>query len=124
MTKFELEDDWEILDTGTVINYEYNKPITLFIVENDGTKMKLRFVLNKDAEIEKDQVHFSEYKKDTLLIAIKFKQFLLNFGTLQPSRIGTYNGKDVYFNFRVSINSEDDCAQLTYTWYLKKELKP
>ncbi|NDW19863.1 hypothetical protein D0T53_13240 [Dysgonomonas sp. 216] len=121
VTKFETGGGWEILDTGVVIHYDEEKPFTLFVVEEDGTPIKVRLEFEKDDEVKEPIAKIGIFDLNTVLIKIKYLGFLSNFGLLKPMRLGTYNKKDILFNFRVDSNEKEDVKLIHYTWYLKEK---
>ena len=124
MTRFQLEDEWQILDTGTLIHYDTAKPLTLSITEIDGTNINVRFELKKDNKVPTPTVKLDAFNDDTLQIFISFGSSISNFGYAKPISIGSYNGLELHFNFRIDLNDESDSALIHYTWYTGEEDQP
>jgi len=129
ITKFKLESALEILDSGTVIQSKVGDNITLYVTEYENVNIAVRFEFIKDANNpnikspESAMASLIDYSSDTVKIEVRYKSSaLLNFGYIDPVKIGTYYEKNLFFNFRVSINSDIDVAIINYTWYISKEV--
>ena len=120
ITEIKLDEPWDILDSGSVIHYDNNKPITFTIIEKDGTPINIRFEFLYKKALEKNTMEFVEFDEDTLLIKINHSGNLSNYGILKPIDIGSFNGRDLLFNYRVDLNNNEDSVLLNITWYLKK----
>ncbi|MGV3460685.1 MAG: DUF6864 domain-containing function [Flavobacterium sp.] len=113
---------WKILDSGTVIHYDDSQPITFQIVEDDGTEINIRFEFIGEKGIS-DEVKLNQYDKDTILIEIRHGMFLTNYGFVKPFKVGTFNGLELLFNFRIDINGSGDSVLMHYTWYTGEEVE-
>ena len=122
MTKYELEEPWEVLDTGVIIHNDINKPLTLFVIEDNETPIKVRFVFKRESVTESVEIKLGNFDKDTIEVQIIYKGTVSNFGWLQPFHIGSFNGRDIHFNFRLDLNSNEDAALLHFTWYLGRKI--
>jgi len=111
----------EILDTGSIIQYRHDLPISITIKESDGTLITCRFEFLLKPEIQNDFVHISPYDVDTVNLQCQYKFGLSNFGAIEPIRIGTFDNEPLFFNFRANINGPNENAIIHYSWYITKE---
>jgi hypothetical protein len=121
-SKFELEK-YEILDAGTVMQFSQDTPITITITEDDDTNISIRFEFVNKIDVEIDNLHLSSFDANTLKVTCTYKFGLSNFGASIPLKIGTFNGRELYFNFRLSLNDSTDPAIIYYTWYIERGVK-
>lgn len=123
ITKFELPNSMEFLDTGTLIYSDLSSHFKLYVTEADGTIIKVMFQFVQNKDLVNPSSNASMFDKDTILFNISFNEVLINFGYLQPIRIGTFNSKELFFNFRIDISCKEDSALIHYTWLLGKEVQ-
>ncbi len=124
MSKFELQAPFEIIDTGTFIQYMPNEAVIVIVTENDGTpiKAKFNFVYESNLGEPKIEVKQDDKDKDAFLLTIKHSGAVSNFGFLKPIQVGSFNGKILFFNFRADLNGIEDSALIHYSWYTGKEI--
>ncbi|WP_445454236.1 DUF6864 domain-containing function [Flavobacterium sp. 25HG05S-40] len=122
-TKILYEGELELIDNGTFLHYSLEKPVTLSITESDGVKINIRleFVYSKVIRQSERVFTFTEYNSDTLKITIKHDGLLANFGYVEPVKIGSFDGHELFFNLRVDINSKEDSPVIHYTWFKGKK---
>lgn len=123
ITKIKFDDPWVLLDSGTFIHYDNEKPLTLTIIESDGTPISVRFTFQKDSENKQPLIKFGSFDKDTILVTITHNGHLSNFGFLKPVKFGSFNGKELFFNFRLDLNNADDSILINFSWFTGKEEK-
>lgn len=123
ITKINFNAPWVLLDSGSFIHYDTEQPVTLTVVENDGTPINARLILKKDTEIDDPTIKFDEFDKDTLLVTIIHNGHLSNYGLMEPLKVGSFNGNELYFNFRFDLNNNSDTVKVHFTWYTGKEDK-
>jgi hypothetical protein len=125
ITKIELEAPWELLESGTLIHYDNAQPLTLKLIESDGTPIKVRFLFkrNEEPKFMEPTIKFDSYDKETIQIEITHSGSMSNFGLLKPIKLGSYNLKELYFNFRLDQNNIEDTTLIHFSWYLGKEEK-
>ena len=111
----------EILDTGSIIQYRPDLPISITIKEGDGTLITCRFEFLLKTDIQSDFVHISSYNAETVNIQCQYKFGLSNFGAIEPLQIGTFDKETLFFNFRVNINGPNENAIIHYSWYVIKD---
>jgi len=120
ISKILIEEEWEILDSGTFIHTKLNTPFTIQIVEDDGTEINARFVFKHNPNISDSFLNVEHYDIDTFQISLTHNGLLSNFGFVEPIEIGNYNNRRLKFNFRVDINNGSDSPLITYTWLINK----
>lgn len=121
ITKIKDTSGIEILDSNYVLSFSKTDPIILEINEKDGTPIKVRFEFIQDDCLSENKIKLNMYDKDTLQVLIKYKSPLGNFGLVEPINIGSFNGRKLFFNFRLTMNNLKDNPIINYTWYLGKE---
>jgi hypothetical protein len=111
------ENNLELIDYGTFIHFNQKEPVTLTVSEDDGTNLSVRleFVYDKDAG--EKAFDFSQYNNYTLNLKVTHKGHLTNYGYVNPVKVGTFNGHELYFNIRVDINSIEDSPLIHYSWF-------
>lgn len=121
-----LDDTYGVLTSGSVIQYNRDTPITVFVTEDDGTKIGVRFEFvkeqnagNKEAASFEATIHPSMHDENTIKLAINMHKVLSNFGMLNAMKVGNFNGKELLFNFRMSINGDGDPAIVHFTWFIR-----
>ena len=122
-TKILYDNELEVLDSGTFIHYDLEKPVTLSISEPDGTNINIRIEFLHDTDAKDELFKISKYNDDTLKIEIKHKGKLLNHGFINPVNVGGFNGHELFFNIRLDLNSVKDSPLVTYTWFQRKTNK-
>ena len=122
MTKIIFDPPWKLLDMGCVIHYNSIDPITLQIVENDGTEINIRFQFDYDVNNIAPELKIKMFNSNTALINITHSGSFVNFGSLNPITIGSFNEESLYFNFRISSNQKGDNLTLNYCWYTKTSI--
>lgn len=131
MTKIEFDEDYDVIDSGSIIHYNITKPIILKIEEEDGTPIKVRFefktsnvdskgVYNGNPIFTQNYINLSEFDYETLLVKVNYIGKANNFGPTEFLDLGTFNGRTLYFNFRIDINEVSDCPMINYTWFVGK----
>lgn len=121
-SKITYDNEIELLQSNSFIHYNQNEPVTISITEDDNTNINIRLEFNYDKDIEKESFKFSEHDVDTLKITINHKGQLLNYGYINPIKIGVFNNYELFFNLRIDINSTEDSPLVNYTWYKGKKV--
>lgn len=120
-TKIKFDGSWEILDSGTLIHYDINYAVTLSVIESDNTPINSRIVFKKDDDINDASISLSHFNKDTIQILVSHKGSLFDFGFKKPIKFGSYDGRELFFNYRVSLTENAVSALIHFTWYLGEE---
>ena len=116
-SKISYDDGFELIDSGTFINFGQNKPVTISINEEDGTSLsiKLEFIYDKSAK--EASFNFSQQDIYTLILKVNHNGIIANYGYINPVVVGTYNGHELFFNVRIDINSIEDSPLINYSWF-------
>ncbi|MFM7894720.1 MAG: DUF6864 domain-containing function [Flavobacterium sp.] len=120
-SQISYEEELELIDSGSFINFG-QKTVTITIYEDDGTRLsvKTEFVFDKTAGDE--AFKFSQFDNFTLLLTVRHKGHLANYGYINPIKIGSFNGHELFFNIRIDINSNEDSASMSYSWFKGKKI--
>lgn len=116
-----LEDNWEVLDSGSFIHSNLFVPFKIQVVENDGTEINARFIFVNDPNLKDSSLKVEMFDKNTFQIKLLHNGLFVNFGFKNPIPVGTYNNRDLMFNFRVDLNGNEDSPLINYTWLINKD---
>lgn len=122
MLQIVTDDEFDVLETISIIHYSKEKPLIIKLTDDDGTNANFRYEFMHIPDLKGSHVELITYNKNTLRVLIKFDTTLANFGYKSPIRIGTFRNRQLLFNFRVTINGIDDNPVLIITYYLGEEV--
>lgn len=111
--------DYDVLETGSVvgnlnesIDFELNTDLIhtlkLFFVDDDNKKEQGVLAKKSDTESKVIEMTFTNYNNS------------LGTGNIKPISLGNYNGRTLFFNFRI-YSLEGGGKHIHYTWLLGKE---
>lgn len=121
-SKITYEDEFELIDSGTFINFGQSKPVTITINEEDGTSLSIKLKFNYDKSAKEASFDFSQQDAYTLILSVKHNGIIANYGYINPVVVGTFNGHELFFNIRIDINSIEDSPLINYSWFKGKKI--
>ncbi len=122
--KVSYENGLELLDSATFIHLQPDKPVTISITENASEEflhIRIEFVF--DPEVKKATAKLSNYNKMTVKLTVTHYGRLQNFGYKEAIPIGKFDGRQLWFNFRINMSNQMDSPSITYSWFVGKEVK-
>ncbi len=117
------EDEFDVLESISLIHYSREKPLIIRLTDDDGSNIYIRYEFIHIPDLKGGHIELSNYNNDTLKILIKFNDSLVNFGYKAPIKIGSFRNRKLLINFRVSINAIDDSPVIINTCYLGEEVE-
>jgi hypothetical protein len=113
--------EFDVLDSGSVVG-NLNEPIDFIIDESVALIVRLVFI-DDDSNEKKNQKIAERFDKNGLQIKfINYDNSPFGTGNISPLMIGQYNGRELYFNYRIyHINLLG--KHIHYTWLLGKDVK-
>ncbi|HLO72920.1 MAG TPA: hypothetical protein VK164_03205 [Flavobacterium sp.] len=121
-SKINYENEVELIDSGTFINYGQDKPVTITIKEEDGTSLGIKVKFNYDKSAKEASFNFSQQDTYTLILTVTHNGLIANYGYINPVLVGTFNGHELYFNIRIDINGIEDSPLIHYSWFKGKKI--
>ena len=116
-SKISYEEELELIDSGTFIHFNQQKPVTITINEDDGTNLSVRLEFVYDKLAGEKAFDISQFNIYTINLKVIHKGYLANYGYINPVKVGSYNGHDLFFNIRIDINSIEDSPLINYSWF-------
>jgi len=111
--------NYDVFKDGSIVAIE-NEPIDFVFIKEIG--FTIRIVFKTDSTISESKISAEKFDKvGALLNFINFNNSI-GVGNVEPTRIGTLNNRELFFNYRV-YSLDRGGKTLHYTWLLGKEVK-
>ena len=120
-SQISYEEELELIDSGSFINFG-QKPVTITIYEDDGTRLSVKAEFIFDKTVGDESFKVSQIDNFTLLLSVRHKGHLANYGYINPIKIGSFNGHELFFNIRMDINGNEDSVSICYSWFKGKKI--
>ncbi len=121
-SKISYENEVELIDSGTFINFGQDKPVSITINEADGTSLSIKVKFTYDKTVKEASFNFSQQDIYTLILSVIHNGIIANYGYVKPVVVGTFNGYELYFNIKIDINSPEDSPLIHYSWFKGKKI--
>ena len=117
-------DNYEVIASGSVMQYHRNAPIKFQFSSSDGP-LNFQFNFTKDSSVKEPTVLSKVVEEDNILI-IDLVNFDKPFGmgNSSPLSLATIDDRNLYLNYVVTtLGGDEGRKTFHYTWYLdNKEL--
>jgi hypothetical protein len=111
--------DFDVFDSGSVVG-NLNEPVDFFIDEKVGFLVRLSFI--DDTSQNTHTAIAKAFGKNGVEIIFTNYNNGLGTGNITPVRIGQYNGREFYINYRI-YSLQNGSKHIHYTWLLGKGIK-
>lgn len=111
----------EVIDSGNIVSPDNNK---IFI--KLGEKNPFNIELKLEYDTENSEASFEGYEIEEVGIGLKFINFKNSLGTgnVTPLRIGWFNGRSLFINYRIFPINNNKGAIFDFTFLLGKKVNP
>lgn len=111
------KENYEILDTGTVITFK-DEQISFQLADD----LKIIMVFKADKDVKGQKMDYNVINNKELEIILTNFTNTLGTGNALPLPIAKINNRQVYVNFVVYALDEKSNKTIHYTWYLREEV--
>ena len=91
-----------------------------FIV-NESPEMTVVVRVKQEKAIAESSIELNVEKNNRLVISYQNPAIQLNFGTQDPVKLGSMDGKELFASIRISIVGDYSSYQVSYTFFLVGE---
>ncbi|MFT3934176.1 MAG: hypothetical protein QM726_11210 [Chitinophagaceae bacterium] len=112
------DNNYEIIDTGTIITFN-DEPLKFELTL--GVTIIIKFILNTNLSAQK--MDFNVISNTELELILTNFTSSLGTGNLSPLPLAKIDNKQVYLNFVVYALNETSNKTIHYTWYKREEVK-
>ncbi len=111
------QENYEILDTGSVITFK-DEPISFHLAAD----LKIIMSFKTDKEVKDQKMDYRAINNNELEIILTNFNNSLGTGNAAPLPLAKINNRQVYVNFVVYAFDEKSNKTIHYTWYLREEV--
>ena len=112
--------NYKVLNSGSVISYDYFSDVVLkFVINDEGFGFNIHILFRNDKEIDGAVAKYRTDETDFFIECINFRGSL-GMGLNNPLEIGNVNNKNIYFRYWVADFGDKAARNVGYTLYMEK----
>ncbi len=110
---------YEILDSGTVINFKAEADITIRLSLEENQELSVRMKFEKNPKVDRASFRFDDDEDVTVAIVFVNFEGSMGRGFIKPVKIAEYEGRGIFLRTSIRYMGEDVAAVIMYSIYME-----
>ena len=121
MKKIITTAGYEVIDSGTIINFEATADVTMRLSLEENQELSVRMKFEDDPGTDRATFRFDDDDDVTVAIVfVNFKGGTAGRGFVKPLKIAEYDGRGIFVRTSIRNMGKDVAFVINYSIYMEK----